>query len=509
MRSIKIGKDTNNDVVISNSTVSRQHAVITISDDGVAKIRDLNSTNGTYVNEKRIVGETILKSGDKIQLGNHLSTYEELADLAKSGKKEETFVNKSSGYIQLPQGIKEMRRIGRDSSMQICYPQNDVSKHHATLCQLQTGDVVIVDMNSTNGTFVNGKRVSGQQILHKGDIVLFANKYKLEWENIFSASSPKSPIMWLHIAAACILLLAIGAGVYWWKESRPLEPSEIYAKYKKTVVMIYEEAGYKVTVDNAPLSSYVEWLKDFDYCHLDEKGNYKSGIQGSTGTGFFVSKDGKIMTNKHVVVPVGEETKHAEIIRKKISEDFLAAAYKAVKTDKKMAQMLAYISENLEVKHDIVYLGIMRNDTYVSGKTDMIPCSVYKTSNDENVDLAIIQTNTKQTPNDVENIVEVQGNSDYESLKLGDKIYSIGFPLNFTIGETEIGLEANNQSGEVTQERGEFTYGHNITIHRGASGSPVFNAYGEFAGVIVSGFLGVSQGYNHAVQPRKAVELMK
>jgi V8-like Glu-specific endopeptidase len=81
--------------------------------------------------------------------------------------------------------------------------------------------------------------------------------------------------------------------------------------------------------------------------------------------------------------------------------------------------------------------------------------------------------------------------------------------LNFTIGETEIGLEANNQSGEVTQERGEFTYGHNITIHRGASGSPVFNAYGEFAGVIVSGFLGVSQGYNHAVQPRKAVELMK
>lgn len=509
MRSIKIGKDTNNDVVISNSTVSRQHAVVTISDDGTTTIRDLNSTNGTYVNGKRITGETSLKPGDKVQLGNHLITYEELTTPTHKGKKEETIVNKPSGYIQLPQGMKEMRRIGRDSSMQICYNQNDVSKHHATLCQLQTGDVVIVDMNSTNGTFVNGKRISGQQTLQKGDIVSLANKYKLEWENIFTVSVPKTKAMWPYITAACLLLCVISIGVYWWKEARPLEPSEIYAKYKKTVVMIYEEAGYKVTVNNVPLSSHIEWLKEFDYCHLDEKGNYKSGMQGSTGTGFFISKDGKIMTNKHVIAPVGEETKHAGIIQKKMSADLLNAAYKMANSDKKLAQMLAYISENLEVKHEISYLGIMRNDTYVSGKSDMIPCSVYKTSYDENVDLAIIQTNTKQTPDDVENLVIVKEPSDYKGLKLGDKIYSIGFPLSFTIGETETGLEANNQSGEVTQERGEFTYGHNITIHHGASGSPVFDTRGKFAGVIVSGFLGVSQGYNHAIQPKKAAELIK
>ena len=124
-------------------------------------------------------------------------------------------------------------------------------------------------------------------------------------------------------------------------------------------------------------------------------------------------------------------------------------------------------------------------------------------------DLAIIQMNSKLTPSDVENIVDLTDIAEEDDLKLGDRIYSIGFPLSFTIGGTDIGLEANNQSGEVTQERGEYVYGHNITIHKGASGSPVFDAYGKFAGVIVSGFIGVSSGYNQAVHPQKAVELLK
>lgn len=509
MRTIKVGKDINNDVVINNSTISRQHAVVTIADNNVVTIRDLNSTNGIYINGKRITTDAVLKPGDRIQLGNYVATYEELTKPNNGGAKNETLVNKSSGYVQIPQGVKDSRRIGRDSSMQMCYNQSDISKHHATLCLLQTGSVMIVDMNSTNGTFVNGKRISGQYLLQKGDIVTLAGKYKVEWETIFPVSAVKPQTAWTRIAAVILLLVMAGTGVYYWMRDRELEPSEVYAMYKKTVVMIYEEAGYKVTVDNAPLSSYVAWLKEYDYCCLDEKENYKGGIQASTGTGFFISDDGRIMTNKHVVMPVGEEAKHADIIRKKLSADLLSTAYKMVNTDGDLARKLAYLSENLEVKHDIVYLAIMRNDTHVSGKSDMTPCTVYKTSNDDNVDVAIIQTNSKQTPNDVENIVNLNDIADEDDLKLGDKIYSIGFPLNFAIGETAIGLEANNQSGEVTQERGEYTYGHNITIHRGASGSPVFDAYGKFAGVIVSGFLGVSQGYNHAIQPKKAVEISK
>lgn len=509
MRIIKIGKDESNDIVINNSTISRKHAIVTIADNGTASIRDLNSTNGVYVNGKRINTDTIIQHGDKVQLGNHVATFNELTNSQIDSKKEKTVVNRIDGYIQMPQGIKDQRKIGRDSSMQISYNQSDVSKHHATLCQLNGGVVVIVDMNSTNGTFVNGKRITGQMQLKKGDIVTFAGKYKLEWENIFPVSD-KNNKKKIHTQIAAVILLAVVVctGAYWLVSNRPLEPSEVYAMYKKSVVMIYRESGYKVTANGLPLSNHIAWLKEFDYCHLNEKGSYESGIQAGTGTGFFISNDGRIMTNKHVIQPVGEEIKHADIIRKKLAEDLLSTAYKTVESNKELAQMLAYLSENLEVKYEITYLAVMRNDTHVSGKSDMMSCSVYRTSNDDNVDLAIIQTNSKQTPADVENIVDLSDIADEDDLKLGDRIYSIGFPLSFTIGETAIGLEANNQSGEVTQERGEYTYGHNITIHQGASGSPVFDAYGKFAGVIVSGFLGVSQGYNHAVQPKKAVEFI-
>ena len=139
----------------------------------------------------------------------------------------------------------------------------------------------------------------------------------------------------------------------------------------------------------------------------------------------------------------------------------------------------------------------------------MLPCSVLKTSDDPELDVAIIQTNSKKTPDEVKNIVDLNHIASSQDLQMGKKIYSIGFPQSFIIGETAVGLEANNQSGEVTQDRGKYIYGHNIAIHQGASGSPVFDRRGHFAGIIVSGFLGVSHGFNQAIRPIPAAEFGK
>ncbi|MBK1723931.1 FHA domain-containing protein [Thiocystis violacea] len=63
---ITIGRASDNDICIRNLRVSRYHAQITASDNGLA-IEDLGSTNGVYVNDER-VSIQLLKDGDRIAI---------------------------------------------------------------------------------------------------------------------------------------------------------------------------------------------------------------------------------------------------------------------------------------------------------------------------------------------------------------------------------------------------------------------------------------------------------
>lgn len=69
---IFIGRDTNNDVVINDSEVSRRHARLYMQ-GGNYVIEDLGSTNGTSVNGQRIVGPYVLRPGELIMLGEHIT----------------------------------------------------------------------------------------------------------------------------------------------------------------------------------------------------------------------------------------------------------------------------------------------------------------------------------------------------------------------------------------------------------------------------------------------------
>ena len=63
-----LGRDVNNDLVINDSEVSRNHARLT-SQSGGYLMEDLASTNGTFVNGQRLIGPKLLNSGDVVGLG--------------------------------------------------------------------------------------------------------------------------------------------------------------------------------------------------------------------------------------------------------------------------------------------------------------------------------------------------------------------------------------------------------------------------------------------------------
>lgn len=59
------------DVNLADPDVSRRHAVIRAGDGGRAPtIDDLDSRNGTWVNDQRVEGPTTLRNGDVVRLGN-------------------------------------------------------------------------------------------------------------------------------------------------------------------------------------------------------------------------------------------------------------------------------------------------------------------------------------------------------------------------------------------------------------------------------------------------------
>ena len=64
----RLGRSGRNTIVLNDSYVSSEHAVISYR-DGSWWLADSNSTNGTLLNDRRVNGETTLSPGDVIGIG--------------------------------------------------------------------------------------------------------------------------------------------------------------------------------------------------------------------------------------------------------------------------------------------------------------------------------------------------------------------------------------------------------------------------------------------------------
>jgi predicted component of type VI protein secretion system len=71
--------------------------------------------------------------------------------------------------------------IGREAGIAVFINDVEVSRRHARLTS-QAGNVFIEDLGSTNGTFVNGQRLTGSRILNPGDTILLGENVSLTFE---------------------------------------------------------------------------------------------------------------------------------------------------------------------------------------------------------------------------------------------------------------------------------------------------------------------------------------
>jgi adenylate cyclase len=97
----KVGRGPTNDIILPYSWISRKHTMVQRENDGIFHIMDLGSSNGTYLNNKRIHAPTILNNGDLITLGKTIIKFvQSIEDTAYERNKSELTQDMTVAYIQ-------------------------------------------------------------------------------------------------------------------------------------------------------------------------------------------------------------------------------------------------------------------------------------------------------------------------------------------------------------------------------------------------------------------------
>lgn len=167
-----------NDMAVASPTVTAQHGIFSFS-RGVYTYIDLGSTNGTYLNGSKInsrphepSNEIVIRNGDLLTIA--------------PGDQNQVSILVSIGSIDCTWNCLNLMNmqtvtIGRNDQSDIYIPNVAVSRNHAVI--KRNGNVfTIQDLNSINGTVVNGNTLRSVHRLAEGDVIQI-NSTKLVYTN--------------------------------------------------------------------------------------------------------------------------------------------------------------------------------------------------------------------------------------------------------------------------------------------------------------------------------------
>jgi pSer/pThr/pTyr-binding forkhead associated (FHA) protein len=159
---IEVGRDGDVGLaLVDDLLVSSRHARLTPSSDGVL-VEDLESRNGTFINGIRIEEPTHAGPGDRILIGE---TELELREFPQPGYVLSSLSGADSADVLLVDPLE----IGRDPEAGLVLADDQlVSFRHARVTPTHDG-LILEDLGSSNGTFVNGARIKEPTVLRFGD----------------------------------------------------------------------------------------------------------------------------------------------------------------------------------------------------------------------------------------------------------------------------------------------------------------------------------------------------
>ena len=170
---ISIGRDKNCTIVINNNTVSKDHAILEFDEDFNCIIKDLNSSNGTYVNGQKL--KTIplkLRTGDKIKFGKcDIEYIFESSNILNDTKTEQEITMKLSENLNEKNEQKdeisrtETNNIIKDGKISLVN-ENELS--YPKMNHFQNNKNIIYSFGNSNGMNYNSEQnLTNQNINNK------------------------------------------------------------------------------------------------------------------------------------------------------------------------------------------------------------------------------------------------------------------------------------------------------------------------------------------------------
>ena len=161
---VKIGRRPDNDVVLVAPGVAPYHARVEPLGTG-HRIVDLGATSGILFHGERVKSH-VFADGDVVRIGDPVTGNFVSLSYQDIGKRAQA---QQAAPVRRCALDKNEVRIGREDC-DLTLPSLQVSRLHAEVRRTIAGHE-IVDINSTNGTFVQGHKVDDSQVLRVGDVI--------------------------------------------------------------------------------------------------------------------------------------------------------------------------------------------------------------------------------------------------------------------------------------------------------------------------------------------------
>lgn len=219
-----LGRHPQNDIVLDDRSLSRFHARVERRGDRFVVV-DCGAQNGVQLNGERIVGESSLAPGDRITLGRYIAVFDsangasrstpaspaaqpegdaqgkgakamdgkleiddvdvdfgdEKGDLTKRAKPQRDPGKKAEPTLVLLFNGMEVSRhvlgaggltVGRSKASDVVISLLGLSRKHARIAKAKEG-ILVEDLGSQNGTWVNNQRITKARKLKHGDLLNF------------------------------------------------------------------------------------------------------------------------------------------------------------------------------------------------------------------------------------------------------------------------------------------------------------------------------------------------